>query len=256
MAGGYVVELDVFAGPLDLLLYLIEREELDITRVALAQVANQYLAYLERMPRRDPAELSAFLVVAVKLLWIKSQALLPRPAGAEAAEEEEQAEDLVRQLQEYRRYKQAAEQLQAWWAEGRRAFGRQAGPPVLKPQVVELEGATLEALLSALQSRLAELAPPRPSHTLAVPHRVTLAEKARHIHRLLQQGEVFFHVLLEQAPTREEVVVTLWAVLEMFKRRWIIVEQEELFGTIVIRRRSDADWNGGGEWWSELEDLA
>lgn len=255
MAAGYVVELDVFTGPLDLLLHLIEKEELDITRVALARVTDQYLAYLGAMPRRDPAEMSAFLLVAVKLLWIKSQTLLPHPpAGTEV--EEEEAEDLVRQLQEYRRYKEVARQLQAWREAGRRSFGRVAAPPLPAPRLVELEGATLEALLAALQSRLEELAPQTTAHPLAVPHQVTLAEKARQIHMLLQQGEVLFQNLLAQSPTSEEVVVTLWAVLELFKRGWITVEQEDLFGPIVIRRRRDADWNGGGEWWTELEDLA
>lgn len=252
----YVVELDVFTGPLDLLLHLIEKEDLDITRVALAQVTDQYLAYLGAMPRRDPAELSAFLLVAVKLLWIKSQTLLPRPPAGTGIEEEEEAEDLVRQLQEYRRYKEVARQLQAWREAGRRSFGRVAAPPLPAPRPVELEGATLEALLAALQSRLEELTPQITAHPLAVPHHVTLAEKARQIYTLLEQGEVLFQHLLAQSPTREEVVVTLWAVLELFKRGWITVEQEDLFGPIVIRRRRDADWNGSGEWWTELEDLA
>ncbi|MGC8874517.1 MAG: segregation and condensation protein A, partial [Chloroflexia bacterium] len=124
-AGGYQVDLGIFQGPLDLLLHLIEKEELDITRVALAQVTDQYLDHIARMPRRDPAELSAFLVVAVKLLWIKAQALLPRPPSSEP-EEEDDGEALLRQLQEYRRYKQAAQQLRTWMEEGRQEFGRLA----------------------------------------------------------------------------------------------------------------------------------
>lgn len=256
MPGQYVVELDVFEGPLDLLLRLIEKEELDITRVALAQVADQYLAYLARLPQRDPAELSAFLLVAVRLLWIKSQTLLPRPpAGAEEREEEE-GEDLVRQLEEHRRYREAARRLQAWREEGRRAFGRLVPPPLPVPRPAELAGATLEALLGALQHRLEELGPSRGGHPLAQPRQVTLADKARQIYTRLQQGEVFFHTLLAEAPTCEEVVVTLWAVLELFKRRWIEVEQEELFGRIAIRRRHDADWDGRSAWWTEIEDLA
>ena len=256
MVTGYVVEIPVFQGPLDLLLYLIEKEELDITRVSLAQVTDQYLAYLERMSERDPAELSAFLVVAVRLIWIKSQALLPRPA---VEEHEDGGEDLVRQLQEYLLYKEAAQQLRVWMEEGRRAFCRVAPPPLPVPQPAELEGATLEALLEALQSRLRELAPLEPADALPVPRRVTLVQKARRIHALLRgHEEVSFRALLEQAPSREEVVVTLWAVLEMFKRRWITVEQEELFGAIIIRRRADtvAEWDRGTEWWAELEDLA
>jgi len=254
----YVVELGVFQGPLDLLLHLIEKEELDITQVALAQVADQYLAYLEQMPQRDPGDLSAFLVVAVRLLWIKSRALLPRPPLQEEGEEDVGA-DLVRQLQEYRRYKEAARQLQRWLEEGRRTFGRLSPPPLPLPRPAELEGATLDAMLEALQRRFQELAAAETVQPLAVPRRVTLAERARRIHDLLQtQEKVDFTSLLQESPTQEEIVVTVWAVLELFKRRWILFQQEELFGPIAICRRSDtaADWDGGAEWWGELEDLA
>ncbi len=258
MSSSYVVDIAVFQGPLDLLLHLIEKEELDITRVALAQVTDQYLAHVERMAVRDPAEMSAFLLVAAKLLWIKSLALLPRPAVT-AAEEEEEAADLVRQLQEYRRYKQAAGQMKRWLEEGRRAFGRLAPAPLPVARPAELEGATVEALLEALQRRLQEMARQEQVQPLEVPRRVTLAAKARRIRDLLLAREqVPFRHLLDEAPTREEVVVTLWTVLELFKRRWITFEQEELFGHIVIRRRGDtaAEWDSGTEWWAELEDIA
>lgn len=257
MATGYTVQLAVFQGPLDLLLALIEREELDITRVALAQVTDQYLAYLAAMAHRDPAELSAFVLVAAKLLWIKSQALLPRPPGA-LAEAADEGEDLVRQLQEYRRYKDAAQQMKQWLEEGRRAFGRLAPPPLPVPRPAELEGATLEALLTALQRRIQELAPAPQRHPLTVPRAVTLADRAQRIHDLLREREqVEFAELLEEAPAVEEVLVTLWAVLELFKRRWITFEQEDLFGRITIRRWADtAEWGGDTAWASELEDLA
>jgi segregation and condensation protein A len=257
MVTGYTVELTVFQGPMDLLLQLIEKEELDITKVALAQVTDQYLAYLSRMPRRDPAELSAFVLIAARLLWIKSQALLPRPPAA--AEEEDEGEDLVRQLQEYRRYKEAAQQMKQWMEEGRRGFGRLAPPPLPVRKPAELEGATLDALLDALQRRIQELAPQQGLHPLAVAREVTLVDRARRIHTLLRdQPQIYFHQLLEAAPGIEEVLVTLWAVLELFKRRWITVEQEDLFGAIAIRRRDDtaSEWDGGAVWWAELEDLA
>lgn len=255
MTTGYVVELAIFQGPLDLLLHLIEQEELDITRIALAQVADQYLAHLEQIPQHDPEELSAFLVVAVKLLWIKSQALLPQPP---TEEEEEVGADLVHQLQEFRRYKEAAQQMATWLEQGRRAFERMAPSPLPTPRPTELENATMEALLDALQLRLQELAPPEPPPPSPARRRVTLAEKARQIHNLLSaQAQVSFGRLLSEAPNREEVIVTLWAVLELFKRSWITVEQEELFGPIVVRQRSDIvlKWDRENQWWAELEDL-
>ncbi len=256
MTVGYIVELEVFAGPLDLLLHLIEKEELEITRVALARVTDQYLAYLERIPHRDLAEMSSFLVVAAQLLWIKSRALLPQSPVLE--EEEDPGEDLMRQLEEFRRYKEAARQMQGWLEAGRRAFERLAPPPVPLARPAELENATLEALLTAIQQRLAELAAQERAHPLPLRRRITLAEKARQVRTLLRTRPlVHFADLLSQAPTREEVVVTLWTVLELFKRRWILFEQEELFGAIVIRERPDttAAWDQQDEWWAELEDL-
>lgn len=255
---GYIVETQEFRGPLDLLLSLIEKEELDITRIALAQVTDQYLAYLSRMPRRDPAELSAFLWVAARLLWIKSRALLPRLPLAAEEQEEEEAEDLVRRLQEYRRYRQVAAFLEGRLKAGWRAFGRVAPPPLPVSRSVELEGVSLETLLAALERRLAELTPKEEQARPAVVH-VTLAEKARLIHeRLRLFSEVSFQELLAESSSREEVVVTFWAVLELFKRCWILIEQEELFGPIFIRRRNDtaSAWESRTEWWSELEDLA
>lgn len=256
MRTGYVVETREFRGPLDLLLHLIEKEELDITRIALAQVTDQYLNYLSRMSRRDPAELSAFLWVASRLLWIKSQALLPRPPPAPT--EEEKAEDLVRRLQGYRHYRQAAAFLEGRLKAGWRTFVRVSPPMHPIPRPVELEGVSLEVLLATLERRLAELAPAEEG-TRPTPVRVTLAEKARIIHeRLRLLSEVSFQDLLMESSSREEVVVTFWAVLELFKRGWILIEQEELFGPILIRRRDDTSsiWESRAEWWSELEDLA
>ena len=257
MVAAYQVDIAAFQGPLDLLLQLIEKEELDITKIALAQVTDQYLAHLAQMPRRDLAELSAFLLIAAKLLWIKSQALLPRPptAGEEA---EDEGEDLVRQLQEYRRYKEAAQQMKEWIETGRRGFGRLAPPPLPVHRPAELEGATVTALFDAMLRRIQELTPPEGLHPLAVPREVTLVDRARRIHTVLQQRpRIYFHEVLEQAPSIEEVLVTLWAVLEMFKRRWITVEQEDVFGAIAICRRDDtaAEWAGGAAWWAELEDI-
>ncbi|RME05966.1 MAG: chromosome segregation protein ScpA, partial [Anaerolineae bacterium] len=121
----YKVVTPVYEGPLDLLLQLIEQAELDITRLALAQVTNQYLEHLQSMPQRDPEEVSAFLVIAAKLLQVKSEALLPRPPVREEGEEDP-GEALARQLIIYRRYKQIAEQLGERSRQGLRCYLRLA----------------------------------------------------------------------------------------------------------------------------------
>src|SRR5437867_13381537 len=111
----YTIQLPAFEGPLDLLLRLIEREELDITTIALAKVANEYLTHVRGLDDPDPAALSAFLVIAARLLLIKSRALLPRAVAPRGPEEPiDEGEELARQLREYRRYKQAAALLRTW----------------------------------------------------------------------------------------------------------------------------------------------
>ncbi|MBC8077542.1 MAG: segregation/condensation protein A, partial [Chloroflexales bacterium] len=130
----YTFHLPEFEGPLDLLLRLIERAELDITSIALAQVADEYLAHVRGLADPDPRALAEFLVIAARLLLIKSRALLPRTAvaGVVAAGGDADAEELAQQLKLYQQYKRAAEQLRASFDEERRLFVRQAPPPVIE----------------------------------------------------------------------------------------------------------------------------
>jgi Uncharacterized conserved protein len=154
----YPIQLPVFEGPLDLLLQLIEREELDITAVSLAQVTDQYLAIVEEMGRRNSlGDLTAFLVVAAKLVLIKSRVLLPgyRPRSGE---EDEVAADLIRQLETYRAYRAIAAELARLEERGWRAYVRVAPPGEARsggadPSAV-LYGVTLEDLLRAAQEAL------------------------------------------------------------------------------------------------------
>jgi segregation and condensation protein A len=234
----YTVTLPVFEGPLDLLLRLIEREELDITAVALAQVTDQYLAHVRALEAPDPAALSAFLLIAARLLVIKSRALLPRPRAAEADEALTDGEDLVRQLQEYQRYKQAAALLRAWEAQGRRSYTRNAPPPALPAARPAPIDATLADMLAAVQRRMQLLMPlEEPVAGMPAPKVITVGEMAGRIRDRLRAQEWFsFEDLLSAAVSRVELVVALWSVLELLKRRAIVVEQGELFGPIMVGR--------------------
>lgn len=227
----YTITLPVFEGPLDLLLRLIEREELDITTVALAHVADQYLAHVRALAAPDPASLSAFLAMAARLLLLKSRALLPRPPAAteDAADD---AADLVRQLQEYQQYKQLATLLRGY--EGRRTYLRGAPPAI--PPCTDLDH-TLADMIAAVQRRMQLILPLEPpAAALPAPKIITVGEMADRIRsRLLERSWVAFEEVLSLAAQRVEVIVALWAVLELLKRRAIVVEQSELFGTIVIR---------------------
>jgi segregation and condensation protein A len=235
----YTIQLPIFEGPLDLLLRLIEREELDITVVALAQVADQYLAHVRTLSDPDPAALSAFLSMAARLLVIKSRALLPRIAVQQRGpdQQEDEGEALARQLREYQRFKQAAALLAAWQEQGRRSYTRAAPPALPTPAPARLE-VTLAEMIAAVQRRMQLLLPlDPPAVPLPTPKVITVPEMAERIRaRLKRQAWFDFTDLLALTVRRVDVVVALWAVLELLKRRAITIEQVELFGPIQIGR--------------------
>jgi len=236
-AQSYQVALPVFQGPLDLLLHLIERQEMDITQVSLAQVTNQYLEYLTQISERDPDNIAEFLVVAAKLLLIKSRVLLPRPPASLAAEgEEDVGADLVQQLIEYKKFKEAARWLKEIEAEGRSSYVRLAAAPPLEP-VIDLGDVTLHDLLTTVREVLA-IKPPAPSvNGTVAPVTVTIADQMALIrHRTARQRAISFRELIEAATSRIEIIVTLLALLEMVKRLEVTMRQGEPFGDIQILR--------------------
>ena len=231
----YQIQLPVFEGPLDLLLQLVEREELDITTVALAQVTDQYLAHLAELERRQVKELASFLVVAAKLLLIKSLALLPSPPSL-AAEAEDVGDELVRQLQAYKRFKRIAGLLHDREKQGLHAYVRIAPLPRPEPQL-DLADVTLSDLLAAVLEAL-DAMPAPPVGDVVTPITVTIDQQIAHIEvKLTRRRQVRFREILSEASTRVEVIVTLFAVLELLKQDRVRVRQEQLFGEIVIEQR-------------------
>jgi len=235
--GGYTVTTPVYAGPLDLLLQFIEHAELDITALALAQVTDQYLNYIHQM--QVPAdEISAFLVVAAKLLQIKSEALLPRPPVREAGEED-LGEALARQLQIYKRFKELANWLDALQAQHMRTYLRVA-PPVKIEGRLDLSDLTLADLLAAAQDIFSEEADKLALGTVISAPRITIREKISLIaERLGQNPNATFKSLLGRKPSRLEVVVTFLALLELVKRSRVAARQEGLFTDIQIEKMED-----------------
>jgi len=230
------IQLPVFQGPLDLLLQLIEREELDITAIALAHVTDQYLATLAELEQRETRHLAEFLVVAAKLVLIKSLALLPRPSRAFAEDQSEEiGQDLVFQLQVYKQFKEIAAALHRREVAGLRSFVRAAVPRRPAPDP-DLDEVTLADLLSMAQEALAEKPGP-PVGEVVSPISVTIENQIEHIQQsLLQHRQIGFRDLLSQARSRLEVIVTLWAVLELIKQDRIRVRQDHPFGRILIER--------------------
>jgi len=247
-AGTYRVLTEVYEGPLDLLLQLIEHAELDITRLALAQVTDQYLEHLRLIQDRDASEVSAFLVIAAKLLQIKSEVLLPRPPLREPGEEDP-GEALALQLLAYKRYRTIADHLAARLEAGLHTYLRLAPPPRVEG-ILDLSGISLSDLVAAANTVFAE-ADARSSLGTIVPiPTVTIREKIRLIARSLRSmSRLSFRKLLGERHSRLDIAVTFLAMLELIKRQFITAHQEQLFGEIELEAANA--WNENEEF--ELE---
>ena len=233
----FELKLSVFQGPLDLLLHLIEREELDITTVSLAQVTDQYWAYLHSTSGLDPEALAEFISIGARLLYIKSRALLPelRPRPREE-EKEDVGEALAQMLVEYKRFRQAAEAFRDLEERGQRAYPRLAPPAkgILLPP--GLKGVTLEGLLSIFQEALSRQPAEEPAEGAIPREAVTVADKMETVLAAVArgQGRASFRALVEACTSRTEVIVVFLAVLELMKAGRVWAEQEGPFGDIAL----------------------
>lgn len=252
----YEVQLPEFQGPLDLLLTLIEQQELDITKVALARVTDQYLAYIAVLKEIEPDILTDFLVVAAKLILIKSKALLPQPPAIldEAEEEVDLGDELARQLRAYKRFKEIAAELKTIEEAGLRSFVRIAPPPKIETRLEEGAGSLAELVEAA--RRALSVKPPEPGiDEVVAPILITIGDQMGLIRRRLQgQSAISFEGLLRNARDRVEVIATLLAVLELVKRRVIDVAQPQRYGDIILRKKEDAPELTEADW-SELTGL-
>lgn len=237
----YQVETEVYQGPLDLLLQLIERAELDITKVALAQVTDQFLDYMRQLKEQRVERVSEFLVVATRLMQIKSEALLPRPV-VRHPDEEDPAEALLQQLIVYKRYKELAGLLAARQASALRTYLRLAPPPKVEGRL-DLSQVTIKDLHNAALQALSAQESRAPLGSVVQAPRVTIREKLRLIAARVGQGKsAKFRELFDGPPSRLQLVVTFLAMLELVRRYRIAARQQGLFGEIELER--DEEWDG------------
>jgi len=236
----YTVHTPVYDGPLDLLLNLIEHAELDITAVSLAMVTDQYLAYINDVEEINADEISAFLVIAAKLLQIKSEALLPRPPAREPGEEDT-GQALVDQLKLYKRFKEIGGWMHDRQDASLRTYLRIASPPKVEAKL-DLSNVTLEKLVLAATTAFAREAAKKPLGVVIAPPRVTIREKIDLIAKTMREVEKStFRSLVTSGASRLEIVVTFLAMLELIKRYRIHATQGNLFEDIEITRMED--WN-------------
>ncbi|MCY0877070.1 MAG: segregation/condensation protein A [Firmicutes bacterium] len=239
------LQLHSFEGPLDLLLHLIERDELDIYEIPIARVTDQYLALLHDSLDSHMEVASEFIVMAATLIALKARSLLPRPEPTQVqlqcdldAEYVDPEWELTQRLLEYRAYKQVSQQLQELQQRRSQVVGRM--PLVLDAYRVEssvsdvLSGVTLETLTAAFERALQRVVPVR--EVSVVRDRETVADRMRRIERQLQQGRLLFADLLTR-PSRREIVTVFLAILELMRMNKVICYQEGLFGALWIDRR-------------------
>jgi segregation and condensation protein A len=229
----YRVFTPVYEGPLDLLLSLIEKAELDITKLALAEVTDQYLSYIQHMDAINAADISEFLVIAAKLIQIKSAALLPKPPIIEP-EEEDPGEALARQLIEYKKFKEASMFFAKREEYGLRTYLHVAQTPRIEPRL-DLTGITLEDLIQAAREIFAGKSTIPLSEVVAAP-KITIRERITRILSILQANEkTSFSELIKDNKSRLSVVVTFLAMLELVKKHVIQADQESLFSDITLQ---------------------
>ncbi|MDI3281393.1 MAG: segregation/condensation protein A [Bacillota bacterium] len=227
---GYVVQLEVFTGPMDLLLHLVQKEQVSIYDIPIARITEEYLRYLETLHELDLDVISDFLVIAATLIQIKASLLVPQPpetgSAAPAAEEEgpDLRAQLVQRLLVYKKYRQAAEKLRTCLEARNARYTRWPGHRQLPPAPGEREEALPElpvdvwGLRDLVRQLLAQSQKPEPVHAVA-PEKTSLRRRIREVLRSLKaKRELLFSELLPHpGPPRLEIVITFLAVLELLR---------------------------------------
>ena len=231
------ITLDKFQGPLGLLLQLIENQELDITEVSLAKIADQYVDSIKNLSRIDPGEMADFLVVAAKLLLLKSKALLPYLTR----EEEEEIEEFAQQLKMYKEFLEVTKAIEKTLKKKKFMFAREfdrravlanlnlfSPPKKIKKEDLQ---SVFKDLIKGIAPRQEELEEEK------LERKITIEEKILSIQRsLVDRLKFSFNKILGSAKSKTEIIVSFLAVLELIKQKDVAAEQGGLFSEIVIRK--------------------
>jgi len=236
----YKVKLEVFEGPLDLLLYLIKKEELNISDIPIAKITDQYLEYLELMQLLDLDIAGEFLVMAATLMHIKSKMLLPPEQLDQEELEEDPRAELVKRLLEYKKFKEAASQLASMESQHKHLFPRVG---VVKPDETDIPKdmlfeANLFDLITAFTKVLKDI--PKEIFHEVVKEQFTVSQKMHDIlHMMVETQSIFFLDLFKAAKTKREMITIFLALLELMKQKVVVVKQAHDFGDIEVFRCAD-----------------
>jgi segregation and condensation protein A len=230
------VSLQQFSGPLDLLLKLIEKEELDITEISIAKIADQYIEYIRASSAIHPEEMADFLVLAARLLLIKSKAMFPFLESAR----DEDVEELERQLKMYKEFIEAAKKIEKMIGKKKFMFPREFNRKAILSQFkkfsppLALSPEMMVAVMSELIERIKPMEDLEEQTLLA---NISMEDKLELIQQNIYERVKFtFSRILKDADNPTEIIVSFLAVLELIKQRVVTAEQAEMFGEIEIMR--------------------
>ena len=241
------LHLSQFDGPLDMLIFLIGKAKINIRDIFVSEVTDQYIQSVENAPDLDMDDASAFIAMAATLLEIKSRSLLPKPQDETAEEDPEQA--LIRQLEEYQRFKQIAQDMQGFEKAAALMYQKLPEEYPLPPPTLELKGLTMDGLLAAFARVMARMNQDEEEETVHVARRIvrdeyTVPRCTAHILRRLKKGPVRFEELFSDHPTKDEVVTLFLALLELLRLGRLSAVQDGIFGDMVLEAR---EGNSQGE---------
>lgn len=230
------IKLEKFEGPLSLLLQIIEKEEMDITEISLAKIADQYIEYIRSLSQANPEEMADFLVVAARLLLIKSKALLPYLYP----EEEEEIKELEDQLKMYKEFLDAAKKIEAMIGKKKFMFAREFNRKVILNNInlfsppKNIKAGDLKMIFEDLLGRIM---PAEKLDEETLERKISIDEKILEIQNMLLERINFsFNKVLASAQNKTEIIVSFLAMLELIKQRDITAEQNGLFEEIEINK--------------------
>ncbi|TSC83765.1 MAG: segregation and condensation protein A [Parcubacteria group bacterium Gr01-1014_13] len=224
------LKLEKFEGPLDLLLQLVDQEKLGITEIALAKVTEQFFSYLDKLEKNRPEELADFLVVAARLIYLKSHSLLQYAYP----EEEDSGPGLADQLKLYKQYVEASKVVNSLWEANKIAYGR-IEPPVKNKEFILPLNAAAKNLHDSMVFLLGRLKPLEALPKVTIDHSVSIKQKIDSIRNLLKNGkELSFKDILSSAQNKTEVIVSFLAILELVKQQSVRFRQVNAFEDLLV----------------------
>lgn len=235
----YKLKLDVFEGPLDLLLYLIKKNDIDICDIPITKITEQYLEYIDMMKMMDLDVIGDFLVMAATLMQIKSRMLLPPDPGQPEEEEFDPRDELVKRLQEYKMFKEIAEKLKEKESSRQDLFGRSMDEDLAREIKDDAKEVYFEASLFDLINAFTSAIRKFKEETVYQVNKeeFTVEQKIHEIlHLLLEKENIMLTELFGKAGSKVEVIVTFMSILELIRLREILVMQKRVFGDIEVMR--------------------